>query len=213
MLIFYASEYCPFCHATQLVLAEKHIDYDVRLVELANKAEFPHLLSPYQHVPVLRDGERRIYESSVINEYQEETNSQSRLMPADPGARAQVRFWIAFVHDRLVPAYFALMNSANSAEWPKLVDNFQRWLRFAEDRAFADSYFGHEHLTLADYALYPWFERLVSVTRYRGASIPLDCLRLKDWLMRMEGLGAVRECRKTEQQYITFFDKFYDAII
>ena len=208
-MILYSTEFCPFCHSCRLVLAAKALDYDHVPLDLDRKASFPEKLSPYRHVPVLVHQGRQIFESSIINEYLEEVFGDPPLLPVEPAARADVRFWVDFVQSRLVPAYFNLMNSDDPAHWPELVDRLGNWFRFLEKRAFKNTWISGDHISLADFGLYPWIERFVSAERYRGASIPEDCVALAEWIKVMKALPAVSACAKTEQQYVAFFDRYW----
>ncbi len=211
-LTLYASDYCPFCHACRLVIAKKKIPCRIELIDLSSKSGFPQLLSPYGRVPVLMDNSEAIYESLIINEYLEEKYPAVGLLPKSPSRRARVRFWCDFVMTRIVPAYFSLMNSDQPEEWPDLGANFDKWLKFADERAFDEHYFGSDTLSLADYTLYPWFERIVSIERYRGVTLNERHKKLHGWLRLVETTQTVRSCAKYPEEYISFFDEYYDPV-
>jgi glutathione S-transferase len=211
-MILYTSEFCPFCHSCRLVLSAKRLDYEEVPLDLTQKADFPEKLSPYRYVPVLVHDEQRVFESTIINEYLDDVFPARALMPADPVQKAQVRFWVNFVQDRLVSAYFNLMNSNDPSEWPGLKDKLDRWFRFAEDRAFANVWTSGDHMSLADMSLYPWIERFVSAERYRGASIPEDCVKLLAWIDAMRATAAVEDCAKPRQAYVDFFDRYWTPL-
>lgn len=211
-MILYTSEFCPFCHSCRLVLSAKGLDYEDVPLDLEQKADFAERLSPYRYVPVLIHEGQRVFESAIINEYLEEAFPVAALMPEDPAQRAEVRFWVNFVHDRLVSAYFNLMNSNDPAQWPALKERLSRWFRFAEARGFADVWISGESISLADMSLYPWIERFVSAERYRGGSIPEDCVKLMAWVDSMRATTAVTDCSKTREQYIVFFDRYWTPL-
>lgn len=208
-MILYTSEFCPFCHSCRLVLAAKGLEFKECPLDLENKGDFPEKTSPYRRVPVLVHRGRKIFESAIINEYLDEVFPTVAMMPDDPAQRAQVRFWVDFVHDRLVPAYFQVMNSDEPADWPDLNARLAGWFRFAEARAFEAGWVCGPDLSLADFCLYPWIERFVSVERYRGGAIPEDCVKLSAWIDAMQGTAVVQDCAKTREQYVTFFDHFW----
>lgn len=97
-------------------LAEKNLDYVSRLVELTR---FEHLserylaLNPNGVVPTLVHDGDVIIESSIINEYLDETFPRTRLVPDAPFARARMRAWVKFgddiLHHGIRPATFELM--------------------------------------------------------------------------------------------------------
>lgn len=100
----------------RMCLAEKELEYEDRRVRLLH---FEHLqpaylaLNPNGVVPTLVDGERIIYESSVINEYLDELEPEPALKPADPYLRARMRMLVKYQDEVLYhaqrPATFQLM--------------------------------------------------------------------------------------------------------
>ena len=211
-MILYTSEFCPFCHSCRVVLELKALEHDAVPLDLEHKADFLEKLSPYRHVPVLVHQGHRVFESAIINEYLEEVFPENSLLPSDPAEKADVRFWVDFVHARLVPAYFNLMNSDDPAQWPALNHKLGNWFRLIETRAFRNIWVSGESISLADVSLYPWIERFVSAERYRGGSIPDDCSKLRAWVDAMKATPAVAACAKTERQYIAFFDRYWTPI-
>lgn len=210
--VLYASDYCPFCHSTRLVLAAKGVEYRLELLDLGKKGNFRRLLSPYGWVPVYVDGERSIYESLVINEYLDEVHTTPRLMPDDPADKAKVRFWCDFVMKRIVTSYFALMNCENDSEWPAHSQTLNHWLGFANDRAFENTWFGSTELSLADFAMYPWFERFISVERYRQHKFEDHHTKINTWLELMQSTTVVQACAKPAENYVMFFDRYYTPV-
>lgn len=87
----YHFEGCPFCARVRFVLGEKKLAHQSIIVDPENPpAEFEKL-SPDGMVPVLVDGDLRLLESNVINEYLEERYPEVALLPKDPAKKAKVR--------------------------------------------------------------------------------------------------------------------------
>jgi glutathione S-transferase len=89
-----------------MVLAEKRLPYERIEIDLKNKPADFHKVSPYGKVPVLLDGETRVYESAIVNEYLDEKYPDPPLMPPAPEGRAYVRMWVDFANNHLMPAGF-----------------------------------------------------------------------------------------------------------
>src|SRR5262245_711704 len=106
MLHLYSTYYCPYALRTRIVLKEKGLEYQHTEIDLKNKPADFLKISPYGKVPVLLDGDARIYESAIINEYIDEKFPSPALMPQSPTERAYVRIWIDFANTRLMPAAF-----------------------------------------------------------------------------------------------------------
>jgi glutathione S-transferase len=93
MLKLHSYDRSPFGQKVRIVLEEKKIPYE-SLVPPQNKGEDAAFarLNPFRLTPVLEleDG-RTVWESTVINEYLEETHPSPPLLPRDPYERARVR--------------------------------------------------------------------------------------------------------------------------
>lgn len=87
---------CPFVQRARIVLLHKRVEHTVTYVDLKSPPEWFNAISPLGKVPLLRiDGDTVLFESTVINEFIDETTPPP-LMPAAPLARARHRAWIAF---------------------------------------------------------------------------------------------------------------------
>jgi glutathione S-transferase len=193
------AENCPFCHRCLLVLLEKGVPFKLTQIDLLNKAQFKHLLSPYGRVPVLLHEGRTIYESSVINECLEEILPNPTLLPQDAGRKATARFWIDFCNTRFMPGYFDLLNERNPGQRGPLRTALMGHLQLIETVGLvsvskAEPYWMGRDVTLVDYAFYPFFERFVSVETYRDITVPADFERhTGDGMLRHPSFKAVTD--------------------
>lgn len=88
------------CQKVRLVIAEKKLDIDESPVPLDQGAQYdPEFLkiNPKGIVPVAVHNNEIILESSIINEYIEETFDGIQLMPANAAGRAHTRYWSLLV--------------------------------------------------------------------------------------------------------------------
>jgi len=207
-------KYCPFSHRCILVLLEKGIPFETVEINLSQKQGKEELLSPYDRVPVLRHNGLSVYESSIIMEYLEEISPTPRLLPESPGGRATARFWVDYCNTRFMPAYFNLLKERNLNARPRKKKKLLDCLEFIETKALANSskeepYWLGQHLSLADFAFYPFFERFISVEAYRGVLIPEDHGRLSTWLEAMRTLESVRKVARSREKYLEYFAGLY----
>lgn len=86
---------CPYVQRAAIALAEKGVAFERIDVDLAAKPDWFRTLSPLGKTPVLKVGERAIFESAVILEYLEETEANP-LHPGDPLRRAEHRGLIEY---------------------------------------------------------------------------------------------------------------------
>src|SRR6188474_401494 len=86
---------CPYVQRAAIALSEKGIPFERIDIDLANKPDWFLKISPLGKTPVLLVGDVPIFESAVILEYLEETQSKP-LHPTDAVDRAEHRAWIEF---------------------------------------------------------------------------------------------------------------------
>ena len=151
---------CPYVQRAAIVLTEKGISFERRYVDLANKPDWFRAISPLGKVPLLlvpRDGgDVALFESAVICEYLEETQTSIRLHPADPLERAQHRGWIEFGSSILADLWgFETAKDAGIYEAKRqvLAGKFER----VEEALVASPYFAGMSFTIVDATYAPIF--------------------------------------------------------
>jgi glutathione S-transferase len=116
-----------------ITLAEKNLSYQTQNVDLFTNEQFkPEYLkiNPKGVVPALDHDGRIIIESSLICEYLDDTFPASRLIPADPFARARMRLWSKAVDEALFEATRELSFSAMFRDRMRDMSEEQREGRF-----------------------------------------------------------------------------------
>jgi len=206
-VIIYSARICPFCHRSRLALLEKGIDFELVEIDLGNKPDWYPDLSPFGTVPALRHGEVRLWESAVINEYLEEVFPTPALLPDDPGRKALARIWIDFAGNRLVPAFYRLLEEQDAKARLQRQAELDKVLHIMETQGLGrlageGPYWLGDTVSLVDLAFYPWFERWPVLEHYRGASLPADLPRMQRWREAMAGRPAVRDDMEESAFYI-----------
>ena len=180
------AEVCPFAQRSHMTLLEKNLEFQLREVDLENKPSWFEIISPYSKVPVLCHGNIQVYESTIINEYLEESFPERRLLPDDPSKRANARIWIDFDNTKFVPVFYKLLLAQESSLQKILAAQMTERLVFLDQEGFSSAskgpYWFGQKLSLVDLSLYPHFERFPVLTEYRGMNIPRSCRRLRAWL-------------------------------
>jgi glutathione S-transferase len=91
-----ASLASPYTRKVRIVLAEKHIEYELQVVDVAPAENAVNAYNPLGKVPtlVLDDG-TPLYDSRVIVEFLDNASPASRLIPEGNRERVAVRRWEA----------------------------------------------------------------------------------------------------------------------
>jgi len=91
-----ASLASPYTRKVRVVLAEKKMDFDLEIVDVAPAENPVNAHNPLGKIPtlVLDDG-TALYDSRVIVEFLDHASPLNRLIPADFRERVQVRRWEA----------------------------------------------------------------------------------------------------------------------
>lgn len=203
----YSYAACPFAQRTRMVLAEKAIDYQLHEVDLYDRPDNWREISPTGKVPLLRHDGATIYESTIINQYLDESFTAHPLMPATPLGRAQARIWMDHCDHRFLTAMHNLMWQRD-AEDKRLaaLDKATAALRELETRGLAESgdgpYWFGEQPTLVDFQYVPFFERFPVYQELCGLEWPADCGRLRRWFDAMCARDSVRPTLRTAAEHL-----------
>ena len=93
-MLLYEHPLSSYAQKVKIALREKKLAFDLELPETfgTGREDGPFAAAnPRGEVPVLIDGDLRLFESTVILEYIEERWPEPALLPRDPAARAQAR--------------------------------------------------------------------------------------------------------------------------
>lgn len=165
MLKLYGSSLSPYVRKVVLVLEHKRIPYEQDpLSPLVNPSEEFLRISPLRKIPVLRDGDFVLPDSSVICRYLEDAHPEPALYPRDVRARAFACWLEEFSDTKLAISLAAIAgerlfkplvmkqptDAANVAR--VLREELPEPLAYLESVAPSDGYFCGE-LSIADLAL------------------------------------------------------------
>jgi glutathione S-transferase len=144
------------------------LDWTLRFVDLRKgeqrSPEFA-ALNPNMRMPVLKDGEYVLWESSAIVQYLALRRPEAGLFPADERARLDIarwQFWdhahwdaacSIFAFERVVkPALFGI-NEADPAEIAKGTERFHRAAKVLNEQLRGRRYITGPNLTIADFGI------------------------------------------------------------
>ena len=216
MLQLYSFQLFPFAHRVRLALAEKGVAAEPIEIDLKNKPASFARTSPYGKVPLLLHGEVKLWESAVINEYLDEVFPDPPLMPASHSDRALARIWVKFADERLYSATHSLIFTREEEARRKLAAEMLDGVRHLENEVMAKRpgggpYVFGDRFTLADIALYPWFEQAGALEQLSEFRLPLGCVGLSEWRRAVSGRKAVQQCARTSDWYAEHYRTYLSA--
>ena len=199
-LRLFSTTYCPYAWCTRIVLHEKGIPFEVYEVDLKAKQDDFSRVSPTGKVPVLVDGETRVWESMVINEYLEEKYDGPRLLGDTPEERAQVRALILDLNGtrsqplaRLAAMLYYGRERRDDDRIQRQIDLWEEFLdqvdRYLEDH----EWYGLDRFSMADINLYT----MVRVSQGFGLELGESRRNLGRWLQHVESRDSVRRSAPT----------------
>lgn len=215
MPILYEFALSPFVQKVKIGLREKGIDFDRRNgFDPAHKAEFEQS-NPRREVPMLVDGDARIWDSTIILDYIDERWPDRPLLPASPTDRATARLLEELADTRLEALNFCISEvmtfpvgeedavervvSKSKAEIARLHEYLAMCLG-------PGPYFGGAQPNRADISLFP----LINASRIMKngpTSGPLA-----DWLERMISRPSVATTVKEVKDGVSAFKDLMDRV-
>ncbi|CAL5053475.1 unnamed protein product [Urochloa decumbens] len=173
----------PFGQRCRIALAEKAIPYEYSEQELlGTKSDLLLRSNPiHKKIPVLLHNDRPICESLIILNYLDEAfpSAARNLLPSDPYARAQARFWPSYADKiyELGTKLWKLKGDAAAQAKEELVQVLKNLDGELGEKAF----FGGEEFGFVDVAVVTFVPWLPSYERYGGFSVEEIAPRLAAW--------------------------------
>ncbi|TCT02612.1 glutathione S-transferase family protein [Aquabacter spiritensis] len=207
-----SSSTCPFAQRTRMVLATKGIAFSLKEISLDDKPDWFLKLSPYGKVPVLRHGEKVLWESAVINEYLDEVFPAVPMLPQDPFRRALARIWIDFANVRMVPHVYKFMLRQDQEGQEFQRERLTAAVLFMEHSGLRElsggPFWMGDRPNLVDFTFFPHVQRFVVLSHYRSFVIPPECTRLLAWIDAMHQTPAVQAMRPSNETLIRNWSKY-----
>lgn len=106
MLEIYSAEACPFAQRTRALLTHLDEPFEAHEIDLSDRDPAFLELTPTGKVPLLIDGDFKLYESQVINEYLADSRGWHQALPEDSRLRARVRLAMKQWDDTVLGAFY-----------------------------------------------------------------------------------------------------------
>ncbi|KAL0914428.1 hypothetical protein M5K25_014774 [Dendrobium thyrsiflorum] len=183
----------PFGQRCRIALAEKEVEYEYNEENLSDKSELLLKSNPiYKKIPVLIHDGKPVCESLIIVQYIDEVwPSKTPILPSDPYARAQARFWADYVDKKVYECGTRLWKLKGGEALQEAKEEFILILKTLEAELGDKKYFGGETFGLVDIALVPFTSWFYSYETYAGFSIEQECSKLVSWAKRCKERASV----------------------
>jgi len=198
MRVVYHLPFSPFSRKVRLSLAEKQLEFELRLEDVWRSREEYLALNPAGQVPVLVDRSVTIADSTAIVEYLEEVYPSPALIGRSPAVKAEARrlsFWFDLkffeevtrniVHEKLAP-HLSRVEAPNSERIRIGRENLQRHLEYIGFLIDRRNWLGGDNLSCADLAA----AAHLSVVDYLG-DVPWELHEnAKGWYSRLKSRAS-----------------------
>ena len=209
-ITLFSAKICPYAHRCRLALAESGLQHNVIDIDLRNKPDWYLQINPEGKVPTLRQGSFVITESLVINELINELAASRPLLPEQPQQKALARRFIFTVDNSLIPLFYRLLRAQSGEKLASASEQMRKALAQINrdlQNSPAPYVLGHQ-VTLADLAIYPWFERWPVLKHYRGLELSKELDALQKWLISMKQRESVLRHIGNTDYYITEYEDY-----
>ncbi|KGL73712.1 Glutathione S-transferase omega-1, partial [Tinamus guttatus] len=197
----YSMRFCPFAQRTRLVLHAKGISHEVININLKNKPDWFFEKNPFGLVPVLETSKGQlIYESPITCEYLDEAFPGKKLLPLDPYERALQKMLLEHFSKiiPLVVKYYTAVRDGQDASALK-AEFVEKLSKLEETLSKCNTvFFGGDSISMFDYMVWPWFERLEAVQLQDSLS---HMPKLQRWMGAMREDPAVKATMTDTQTY------------
>ena len=106
MLKIYSADVCPFAHRARAMLTYLNVEFEEHHIDLTHRDPSFLAISPTGRVPMIVDGDFKLYESQVICEYLAEKHGWEERFAKDVQLRARQRLAMKQWDDQVLPAFY-----------------------------------------------------------------------------------------------------------
>lgn len=206
-LVLVSHYLCPYVQRAAISLSEKGVEFERCYVDLGNKPDWFHAISPLGKTPVLIAGDTPIFESAVILEYLEETQPDP-LHPANPIERAKHRGWVEYgstILDDIGAFYGAKDETAMVAASERMTRKFERLETVVSNGPF----FGGGRFCLVDAVYGPVFRYFDVFDRIANFGVFDRTPKIRAWREQLRGRPSVATA--VTDDYGERLSRFIDA--
>lgn len=211
-LTLYTAEVCPYAQRARIVLNEKAIVHEQVEIDLDDKPDWLADLTPTNRVPVIRHDDFVLWESATVIEYLDASFPGVALRPADERGRAVMRNEIRHFDSVFLPTFYKLLFEQDENVQAELRQQVVSGFEFLEGRLEAiqgdGPYWLGPEMSLADAAMWPFFERLGVFEHYRALVLPATCMRLHRWFDTVGAHASVQATAHNLDYFLPLYTNY-----
>ncbi|OAY79278.1 Glutathione S-transferase DHAR3, chloroplastic [Ananas comosus] len=184
---------CPFTQRVLLTLEEKHLPYDMKLVDFANKPDWFLKISPEGKVPVVKLEEKWIADSDVIAQALEEKYPEPPL--ATPPDKASVG-------SKIFPSFIGFLKSKdpNDGTEQALLNELTAFNDYLKDNG---PFINGNVISSADLSLGPKLYHMeIALGHYKNWSVPESLPYVKNYMKLIFSLDSFIKTRALPEDVI-----------
>ncbi|KAH9612302.1 hypothetical protein KSS87_008801 [Heliosperma pusillum] len=170
---------CPFCQRVLLTLEEKHLPYDMKLVDLTNKPEWFTKINPEGKVPVLKVDENWVADSDVITKYLEDKYPNPPLASTPEKSTA---YTLVPPGSKVFPAFVGFLKSKEPSDGKEqeLLNELNSFNDYLKENG---PFIGGENICAADLSLGPKLYHMeIALEHYKNWSVPDSLSYVKSYM-------------------------------
>ncbi|KAK9541449.1 hypothetical protein VZT92_001491 [Zoarces viviparus] len=165
LIRIYSMRFCPFAERARLVLNAKGIEHETININLKDKPEWFLEKNPLGLVPTLETSAGDVIcESDITCEFLDGSYPKNKLLPSCALGKAKQKMMMENF-SKVVPYVYKVVLGKNKGEdvsgpEAELKEKFSKLNKDLVNKK--TKFFGGDSVTMIDYMMWPWFERLES---------------------------------------------------
>ncbi|XP_042500378.1 glutathione S-transferase DHAR3, chloroplastic-like [Macadamia integrifolia] len=184
---------CPFCQRVLLTLEEKHLAYDLKLVDLSNKPEWFLKFSTEGKVPVIKLDEKWIADSDVITQSLEEKYPNPPLGIPPEKASVGSKIFSTFIG-------FLKSKDPNDGTEQALLSELTSFNDYIKENG---PFINGKEVSAADFSLGPKLYHLeIALGHYKNWSVPDSLPYVKSYMKTIFSMDSFIKTRALPEDVI-----------
>ncbi|XVE78658.1 hypothetical protein DITRI_Ditri13aG0164200 [Diplodiscus trichospermus] len=184
---------CPFCQRVLLTIEEKHLPYDIKLVDLSNKPDWFLQISPEGKVPVAKLDEKWVPDSDVITQSLEEKYPDPPLAIPPEKASVGSKIFSTFIG-------FLKSKDPNDGTEQALLNELSSFNDYIKENG---PFINGEKISAADLSLGPKLHHLeIALGHYKNWSVPDTFPFVKSYMKTIFSMDSFVKTRASPDDVI-----------